>query len=196
MGIMTEAFIKLKNIYNSCQRCPELLSNRTQVVFGDGNSQSKIILIGEAPGAKEDGQGIPFCGASGKVLDELLKSVQLTREDIFITNTVLCRPPKNRDPKKEELNNCQPRLQELISIMKPKVIVPIGNFATKQILGQTGITKIRGKIFIKTINGIEVKIVPVVHPATFLYAGRNLEKFKKMSEDFKIIAQVIERTNE
>jgi uracil-DNA glycosylase len=186
-------FDQLKETYSACTKCKELCSTRDQVVFGDGNRDSKILFVGEAPGAKEDKQGIPFCGMSGKVLDELLTSVGLSRDDIYITNTVLCRPPGNRNPKKEELNNCQERLFALISIMKPIVIVPIGNFATKQILGKVGITTIRGQEFVKEFAGVSVTVVPVVHPATYLYSGRSPVVFEKMSEDFKTISKVIEK---
>jgi len=184
-------FNELKEFYNVCTNCSQLSENRTQVVFGDGNPLSKILFIGEAPGAKEDINGIPFCGASGKVLTELLGSVNLTRKDIFITNTVLCRPPNNRNPKKEEMDHCGDRLTKLIHVMQPKVIVTIGNFATQRILGKTGITTIRGKQFNKRIADNDVVVVPVVHPASYLYSGRNPEMFKRMSEDFQTIANVI-----
>jgi uracil-DNA glycosylase len=181
-------FNKLKQQYSNCNRCEKLCSSRTQVVFGSGNENADVLLIGEAPGANEDKQGIPFCGMSGKILNELLESVNLSRDDIFITNTILCRPENNRNPAKEELENCQDRLNQLIKIMQPKVIVTIGNFATQRILGKTGITSIRGKVFEK--DGI--KIVPVVHPASYLYSGRNPEMFEQMKLDFKTIKEIIE----
>jgi len=157
-------------------------------VFGSGNSDAKIILIGEAPGANEDKNGIPFCGMSGKILDELLISVGLSREDIFITNTILCRPPKNRNPKKEEVENCRERLDKLIEIMKPEVIVTIGNFATERIINKTGIKSIRGKVF----NYNNIKVVPVVHPASYLYSGRNPDMFNDMKKDFEKINSLID----
>jgi len=157
-------------------------------VFGSGNSDAKIIIIGEAPGANEDKNGIPFCGMSGKILDELLISVGLSREDIFITNTILCRPPKNRNPKKEEVENCRERLDKLIEIMKPEVIVTIGNFATERIINKTGIKSIRGKVF----NYNNIKVVPVVHPASYLYSGRNPDMFNDMKKDFEKINSLID----
>jgi DNA polymerase len=178
--------------YSACQRCPVLVKNRTQVVFGNGNPKAQIIFIGEAPGAEEDKQGIPFCGAAGKILNELLASVNLSREDIFVTNTILCRPPSNRNPEVEEMNNCSDRLNSLIKIMKPKVIVTIGNFATERILGKKGITSIHGKIFSKMINNEEIKIIPVIHPANYLYQGRNPQLLESMKQDFKTIKEVIE----
>lgn len=181
------SFEQLKQEYSTCSRCPALCQSRSQVVFGSGNPQAEVLFIGEAPGANEDKQGIPFCGMSGQVLNELLAAVGLSREDIFITNTILCRPENNRNPAKEEVENCRSRLDKLISIMQPKVIVTIGNFATERILGKKGITSLRGKIFEN--NGR--KIVPVIHPANYLYSGRNPEMFKQMKNDFEGIVSVI-----
>lgn len=180
-------FHTLKQEYSKCTKCLLLKENRTQVVFGSGNKEADIIFIGEAPGANEDKNGIPFCGMSGKILDELLNTINLSREDIFITNTILCRPPDNRNPAKEEVNNCRERLDQLIKIMQPKVIVTIGNFATERIINKTGIKSIRGKVF----NYGEIKVVPVVHPASYLYSGRNPELFAQMKADFKTISQII-----
>ena len=185
-------FLSLQQEYSACQRCPSLCKSRTQVVFGSGNQQAEVIFIGEAPGAEEDAQGIPFCGASGKVLQELLASINLTRDDVFITNTILCRPENNRNPAKDEVENCRERLDILIEIMKPKVIVTIGNFATERILGKKGITQLRGKIFPLTLHNQKVKIIPVVHPANLLYNGRNPEIFQQMKDDFQVIKSVIE----
>ena len=186
-------FLSLQQEYSTCQRCPSLCKSRTQVVFGSGNQQAEVIFIGEAPGAEEDAQGIPFCGASGKVLQELLASINLTRDDVFITNTILCRPENNRNPAKDEVENCRERLDILIEIMKPKVIVTIGNFATERILGKKGITQLRGKIFPLTLHNQKVKIIPVVHPANLLYNGRNPEIFQQMKDDFQVIKSVIEK---
>ncbi|MBI4981236.1 uracil-DNA glycosylase [Candidatus Woesearchaeota archaeon] len=182
----------LQQQYSTCTKCPALCKSRTQVVFGSGNHNSKILLVGEAPGAEEDKQGIPFCGASGKVLSELLNSVGLSREEVFITNTILCRPENNRNPEKEEVENCRERLDKVIEIMQPAVIVTIGNFATERILGKKGITSLRGKVFPTVIAGREVKVVPVIHPANYLYNGRNPEIFAQMKKDFETIASVIQ----
>ncbi len=188
-------FQKLKQQYSTCQRCPALCKSRTQVVFGSGNPQAEVLFMGEGPGAEEDKQGIPFCGASGKVLQELLASINLTREDVFITNTILCRPENNRNPAKEEVENCRERLDQLIQIMQPKVIVTIGNFATERILGKKGITSLRGKVFPLTIHNQEVKVIPVIHPANLLYNGRNPAIMQQMKDDFQKIAGVIKQTN-
>ncbi|MEK6939929.1 MAG: uracil-DNA glycosylase [Nanoarchaeota archaeon] len=180
-------FDQLKQEYSTCTKCPALCQSRSQVVFGSGNPKAEVLFIGEAPGANEDKQGIPFCGMSGQVLNELLASVGLSREDIFITNTILCRPQDNRNPAKDEVENCRDRLDKLIQIMQPKVIVTIGNFATERILGKKGITSLRGKIF--EVEG--KKIVPVIHPANYLYSGRNPEMLAQMKKDFETIAGVI-----
>lgn len=182
---------QLSEEYAKCQRCPELCESRSQVVFGSGDQKAKILFIGEAPGASEDRQGIPFCGASGQVLQDLLAGIGLTRDDVFITNTILCRPENNRNPKSEEVENCRERLDKTIEIMQPNVIVTIGNFATQRIIGKTGITKIRGKIFDITINDKEHKVVPVIHPANLLYNGRSPVVLESMQKDFQVIASLL-----
>ena len=191
-ALFTMSFEKLKLEYSACMKCPLLCQSRTQVIFGSGDINANILLIGEAPGANEDKNGIPFCGMSGKILDELLIGVGLSRENIFITNTILCRPPKNRNPKNEEVENCRERLDKLIEIIKPRVIVTIGNFATERIINKTGIKSIHGKVF----DYYGIKVVPVVHPASYLYSGRNPEIFKEMREDFEKINSLIKGTNE
>lgn len=182
-------FETLKAEYLKCKRCPELCTSRTQVVFGSGNPKADILLIGEAPGANEDKQGIPFCGMSGKILDELLSTIGVKRKDIFITNTILCHPQDNRNPTKNEVDNCSDRLNQLILIIQPRVIVTIGNFATERIIGKRGIKLLRGKTF--DYNGIST--VPVIHPASYLYSGRNPEMLQQMKEDFKIIEEIINK---
>lgn len=185
---------KLKQEYSNCQKCPALCQSRTQVVFGSGNPLAEVLFIGEAPGASEDRQGIPFCGMSGKILNDLLAAISFPREEIFITNTILCRPENNRNPTKEEVENCRKRLDKLISIMKPKIIVTIGNFATERILGKKGVTGLHGKVFSLTMTCVEtpVTVIPIIHPANYLYNGRNPQLFEEMKTDFKMIAQVIE----
>ncbi|MBT3297339.1 uracil-DNA glycosylase [archaeon] len=185
---------ELKQQYSNCNLCQELCDNRIQVVFGSGKENSTVIFIGEASGASEDKQGIPFCGASGKVLQDLLATIGLTRGDVFITNTVICRPPNNRNPKKEEIENCRDRLDKTIQIIQPKVIVTVGNFATQRITGKIGITKLRGNILEVTFNSQIYKVVPVVHPASLLYNGRNSVIFDQMKKDFQTIKKVIEES--
>lgn len=185
------SFNELQQEYSTCKKCPHLCESRIQVVFGSGNPEAEVVFIGEAPGFNEAKNGIPFCGMSGQILNELLTSIGLERKDIFITNTILCRPPNNRNPKKEEVENCRARLDQLLKIMQPKVLVTIGNFATERILGKTGINSLRGKVFPIVISDQEIKVVPVVHPASYLYSGRNPELMEKMKADFKKIAEMI-----
>ena len=183
---------QLKQEYQNCPRCPVLCQSRTKVVFGSGNQNAEVLFIGEAPGKEEDRQGIPFCGMSGKVLEELLASISLTRDEVFITNTILCRPENNRNPAKDEVENCRQRLDTLIEILKPKVIVTIGNFATERILGKAGVTKLHGKVHALVFQQREIKVIPVIHPANLLYNGRNPELLQQMKDDFKVIQNVIE----
>jgi uracil-DNA glycosylase len=181
---------QLKEEYQSCNLCEELCEERTQVVFGSGNPNAKILFIGEAPGLNEAKQGIPFCGASGKILEELLASIGFSRDDVFITNTLICRPPKNRNPKAKEIENCNDRLHKTIQLINPNVIVTVGNFATKAMIpkkAKSGITKIRGHIFEKEIYGKKFKVIPVVHPANLLYNGRNPNILQQMKDDFQVI---------
>lgn len=186
--------ISLKEKYSTCTLCSELCVSRSQVVFGSGKFDSSVVILGEAPGLSEAKQGIPFCGASGKILQDLLASIGLTRDDVFITNTIICRPPKNRNPKKKEITNCHERLIQTLDIIKPKVIVTVGNFATKVILpqeGKKGITKIRGNVFETIFDGTLYNVVPVIHPANLLYNGRSAVIFDAMKKDFETIKEVI-----
>lgn len=186
----------LKEEYRNCQRCPTLCKSRTQVVFGSGNPHAQILFIGEAPGATEDREGIPFCGAAGRVLTDLLHSIGLSRDDVFITNTILCRPENNRNPTQEEVRNCSDRLDQVIKIILPKVIVTIGNFATERILNKKGITALHGKPFHQSIAGIAVVVVPVIHPANYLYQGRNPVLFQQMQHAFGTIATLLKEKTE
>ena len=181
--------LTLKNEYSNCQRCPELVNYRTQVVFGSKHmNHAKIMIIGEAPGAKEDELGEPFVGKSGQLLTMFLKEINLTRDDVFITNTILCRPPNNRNPAANELNNCRSRLDLTIKIIKPKVIITLGNFATKYILNtKEGITTLQGKV-VKKDN---LTIVPMSHPATLLYSGMNPDKMNQFREYFKTVKDLL-----
>jgi uracil-DNA glycosylase family 4 len=153
----------------TCTLCA-LADGRTQVVFGMGNPQADLMFIGEGPGAEEDKQGLPFVGRSGKLLDQLiLEEMGLTRDDCYIANTTKCRPPGNRDPRPEELEACRPWLERQIELIKPRVIVTLGNFATKWILQTSeGITRLRGKTY-PWREGIVV--VPTYHPAAVLRGG-------------------------
>ena len=149
-----------------CTKCP-LAATRTQVVFGRGDPAADLIVVGEAPGADEDAQGYPFVGRSGKLLDKLvLEEVGLERDDFFVMNTLMCRPPNNRDPLPEELSACRPWFDAKLAALAPKVIVTLGNFASKALLDtKEGITKVRGRTY-DWRDGI--KLVPTFHPAAAL----------------------------
>jgi len=151
-----------------CVRCP-LSEGRTQVVFGVGNPNADLMFVGEAPGQQEDLKGEPFVGRAGKLLDQLvLEEMGLSRESFYIGNTVCCRPPGNRDPKPEEIEACRPWLEAKLELIKPKVIVTLGNFATKLLLDTTqGITKMRGQTYAYG----DAKLVPTFHPSAALQGG-------------------------
>ena len=159
---------QIREEVTSCVKC-DLSKTRNKAVPGEGNINADIMFIGEAPGANEDKEGIPFCGAAGKFLDEMLASISLKRSDIFITNTVKCRPPENRDPEDIEKETCRPYLERQIEVVNPKIIVCLGRHATASLLpAQPGISKIHGKP-LKRKNGIVY--LPLYHPAAALHNG-------------------------
>ncbi len=160
----------------------------TQPVFGNGNTEASILFIGEAPGKKEDACGIPFVGSSGKFLDELLASIALRREDVYITNIVKYRPPDNRDPRPEEISACLKWLEEEIKIINPKLIVTLGRHALSHFLPKGKISEMHGKVFQQDISGIgSKKIFPLYHPAAALYNG----SFRStLVRDFKKIVKI------
>lgn len=151
-----------------CTRC-QLASGRTQVVFGVGNAKADLMFIGEAPGRDEDLQGEPFVGRSGKLLDRLMvEELGHDRSGAYICNVVMCRPPENRDPQPEEIAACRPWLESQLELVDPKVIVTLGNYATRRILDtKEGITKMRGHEY--PWNGRVV--VPTFHPSAALRSG-------------------------
>lgn len=153
---------QLESACASCQRC-ELAQSRVTTVFYRGNSSADLMIVGEAPGADEDQVGQPFMGKSGKLLDKMFMSVNLdTNQDAYLTNTIKCRPPQNRNPDPLELDNCKPYLDQQIDLIKPKVIVAVGNFALNYFHGRMGITKLRGK-WMDHDSG--AKVMAIYHPA-------------------------------
>lgn len=165
---MVDSLEELAAVAAGCKRCP-LHETRTQVVFGVGNPSSRLVFVGEAPGREEDLRGQPFVGRSGQLLDRLvLDELGLTRDDFYIANVVKSRPPANRDPRPEEIAACRPWLDRQLDIIDPRVVVTLGNFATKVLLGTTeGITKLRGRSY-PYRNGV---LVPTFHPAAVLRGG-------------------------
>ncbi len=148
--------------------CP-LVSDRTRLVFGAGNADAELMFVGEAPGAEEDRQGKPFVGRAGKLLDALLEEIGLRREDTFVANVLKCRPPGNRDPLPEEIEECSPWLFRQIELIEPLVICTLGNFATKLLTGsRIGITKVHGSPQTHELGGRGVQLYPIFHPAAAL----------------------------
>jgi DNA polymerase len=146
-----------------------LKATRTKLVFGAGNANADLMFVGEAPGANEDQQGLPFVGRAGKLLDELLAEVGLERGDVFVTNVICCRPPGNRDPLPEEIDACKPYLYRKIELIEPKVVCTLGNFATKLLTGDpTGITKVHGRPQRREVGDRGVILFPLFHPAAAL----------------------------
>jgi DNA polymerase len=153
---------------STCVAC-RLSEGRTQVVWGMGSSTADLLFVGEGPGAEEDKQGLPFVGRSGQLLDRLIsEELGRTRASCYIANTTMCRPPGNRDPRPDEVETCWPWLEKKLELIKPKVVITLGNFATKQLLDtDVGITKLRGKVY--PFRG--GSLVPTFHPAAALRGG-------------------------
>jgi DNA polymerase len=186
---MTTALEELARTASACTRC-RLSAGRTQVVFGDGSPDADLMFIGEGPGYHEDQQGHPFVGAAGQLLNTLLGEIGLRRDEVRVTNTVLCRPPGNRDPMPDELESCRPYLTEQVELVDPKVIVTLGNFATRVILDKTvGISKVRGQIH--PWNGRTV--IPTFHPAAVLRGGGAASRtMQQVREDFAAIRTTLD----
>jgi DNA polymerase len=176
-----------------CTRC-RLAQGRTQVVFGSGNPHAELMFVGEAPGFHEDKQGVPFVGQAGKLLERLLNGIGLTRDDVYIANTLKCRPPGNRDPQPEEIEACEPHLFRQIELIGPVVIATLGNFATKLLSGRPlGITRVHGREQPLTIAGRNVLLYPLYHPAAALYTPAML---RVLDSDFARIPELLGRTPE
>jgi uracil-DNA glycosylase len=164
----------------TCVRCPQLAATRHTVVFGAGNADADLMFVGEAPGANEDKQGLPFVGQAGKLLDQLLGEIGLERDDVFITNVLRCRPPGNRDPHPAEVDNCQDWLLRTVELVEPKVICTLGNFATKLLRGEpTGITRLHGRDEVRVIGLRAVRLLPLFHPAAALYTRAMVDTLRE-----------------
>jgi len=169
----------LKAVYQQakgCTNCPQLAATRTTVVFGNGNADADLMFVGEAPGANEDRQGLPFVGQAGKLLDTLLGEIGLSRPDVFVANVLKCRPPGNRDPHPAEIEACRDYLLRQVELIEPRVICTLGNFATKLLRGDpTGITRLHGRAEVRVIGRRAVRLYPIFHPAAALYTPANVE---------------------
>lgn len=173
-----------------CTLCA-LARGRTHVVFGSGNPDADLMFVGEAPGFHEDQQGVPFVGQAGKLLERLLAGIGLSRSDVYIANTLKCRPPGNRDPLPEEIAACEPHLFRQIELIEPKLVATLGNFATKLLSGRpTGITRVHGHEQEVTLGTKTVLLYPLYHPAAALYTPSML---KVLEEDFARIPALLER---
>jgi uracil-DNA glycosylase len=173
----------------ACERCPELAAARKTVVFGSGNADAGLMFIGEAPGASEDEQGLPFVGRAGKLLDQLLGEIGLQRGEVFICNVLKCHPPSNRDPLPVEIENCHEYLLRQVELIEPSVICSLGNFSTKLLRGDpTGITRLHGKPEIVLIGRRAVWLYPIYHPAAALYTPSMLATLR---EDFTRLPELL-----
>ncbi len=158
-------------VASTCTLC-KLAAGRTQVVFGVGSESAELLFVGEGPGQQEDLQGEPFVGRAGQLLTRLIEGIDLTRADVYIANVVKCRPPGNRDPQPDEIEACAPWLDRQLDLIRPRVIVTLGNFATKLLLEtKEGITKLRGREFAFTRAGHTAVLIPTLHPSAVLRSG-------------------------
>lgn len=171
----------------------ELKKTAKQAVAGQGSANADIVFIGEAPGKKEDETGVPFVGAAGKFLDEMLGEIKLKREDIYITSIVKYRPPNNRDPKPEEIASCREWLEGQLRIIRPKLIVFLGRHAMHSFFPAEQISKVHGKLLVKKLPRIPTEnFFALYHPAAALYKGSLRATLKK---DFRKIPKILEKIN-
>jgi DNA polymerase len=171
-----------------CTRC-ELAQTRTQVVFGVGDPHADLLFVGEGPGEQEDLQGEPFVGRAGRLLTSLIEGIGLTRADVYIANVVKCRPPGNRDPRPNEIEACRPYLEAQIDHLDPRVVVTLGNFATKLLLEtKEGITRLRGR---ERPFRDRATLIPVLHPSAVLRSGGTA--LAQTRADFVIVKRALAR---
>ena len=173
-----EELVALYREASTCTRCA-LHEGRTKVVFGNGNADAQLMFIGEGPGANEDAQGLPFVGRAGQLLDQLLTEIGLSRGDVFVANTVKCRPPGNRDPLPEETAACRPYLDRQIELIEPRLVCTLGKVAMQLVTRtQRGITAIHGKPEVHELGGRTVRVYPLFHPAAALRSTGTLNELR------------------
>ena len=176
----------------ACIRC-RLAETRTQVVFGSGNPDAELMLVGEAPGFHEDQGGLPFAGQAGELLERLLAGIGLGRDEVYLANVLKCRPPQNRDPLEVEIASCEPHLFRQIELVRPRVVATLGNFATKLLSGRSfGITRVHGQEHEVTLAATTVVLYPVYHPAAALYTPSML---KALEDDFARLPGLLGRAD-
>jgi DNA polymerase len=174
------------DIGDDCRRCKLHKLGRKQIVFGVGNPEADLMFVGEAPGADEDEQGIPFVGRAGQLLTKIIEAIGLTREEVYIANVIKCRPPQNRNPEHDEVDTCEPFLFRQIDTIKPKVIVALGTFAARALLRTLDpISRLRGRVY--DYRG--VKLIPTFHPA---YLLRNPSSKREVWEDMKVVRTLLQ----
>jgi uracil-DNA glycosylase family 4 len=174
-----DALAAVRTEIGDCTRCKLHTLGRRQIVFGVGNPNAKLMFVGEAPGADEDVQGIPFVGRAGQLLTKIIEAIGLTRDDVYIANVIKCRPPQNRNPEPDEVETCEPFLFQQIDVIGPKVIVALGTFASKTLLRtQDPISRLRGRVY--DYRG--AKLIPTFHPA---YLLRNPASKREVWDDMK-----------
>jgi DNA polymerase len=182
------SFADLEREALACTKCP-LATTRTQVVFGVGDPHADLVFVGEGPGEQEDLKGEPFVGRAGRLLTSLIEGIGLTRADVYIANVVKCRPPGNRDPLPAEIESCRPYLDAQLAFLEPRVVVSLGNFATKLLLDtKEGITKLRGKQFPFRDDAV---LIPTFHPSAVLRNGG--AALAQARADFVIVKRALAR---
>jgi uracil-DNA glycosylase family 4 len=180
-----DALTALRADIGDCTRCKLHAQGRTQIVFGVGNPNADLMFVGEAPGADEDVQGIPFVGRAGQLLTKIIEAIGLKREDVYIANVIKCRPPGNRNPDPDEVDTCEPFLFRQIDIIKPKVIVALGKFGAQTLLRTLDpISRLRGRVY--DYRG--AKLIPTFHPA---YLLRNPSAKREVWEDMKLVKRLL-----
>jgi len=180
-----EALAAVRADIGDCTRCKLHTLGRTQIVFGVGNPNADLMFVGEAPGADEDVQGIPFVGRAGQLLTKIIEAIDLKREDVYIANVIKCRPPQNRNPEPDEVETCEPFLFQQIDVIKPKVIVALGKFGAQTLLRTLDpISRLRGRVF--DYRG--AKLIPTFHPA---YLLRNPSSKREVWEDMKLVRSLL-----
>jgi DNA polymerase len=184
-----EALVAVRTEIGDCTRCKLHAMGRRQIVFGVGNPDADLMFVGEAPGADEDIQGIPFVGRAGQLLTKIIEAIGLKREDVYIANVIKCRPPGNRNPEQDEVDTCEPFLFQQVDIIKPKVIVALGTFAARALLRTLDpISRLRGRIY--DYRG--AKLIPTFHPA---YLLRNPASKREVWEDMKVVRRLLQSEN-
>jgi uracil-DNA glycosylase family 4 len=181
-----EALVAIRDDIGDCTRCKLHRMGRKQIVFGVGDPSADLMFVGEAPGADEDIQGIPFVGRAGQLLTKIIEAIGLTRDQVYIANVIKCRPPENRNPEPDEVDSCEPFLFGQIDRIEPKVIVALGTFAAKALLKtQDPISRLRGRVF--DYRG--AKLVPTFHPAFLL---RSPDRKRDVWEDMKKVRALLQ----